>query len=93
MTYFTPDYKHDLNDVGTRYKHYSDLLSLWNSGEEILELICSRPYVTETDQINLERLRIAITLLETQINELADYSTKKWKMQDQIDDLHRGEGV
>lgn len=87
MTYFIPESKQDLNDAGTRFKHYTELLELWKTGEEILDTICDRPYVTEQDQINLERIRIAVALLEEQINILSNYSIKKWDMREEIDSI------
>lgn len=61
--------KISLDDTGTRYVHYTELLELWESGIEIMQ---RRSRFSETDKWKYAELLAAISMLRQQIDILSD---------------------
>lgn len=59
-----------LSDTGTRYQHYSDLISLW---EEAVELISKFSYVGKADQARAELITASVELLRNTLDGMSDY--------------------
>ena len=59
-----------LDDVGTRYQHYSDLLSVWEEG---VSLISDYSHVGKHDQSKLDVLNTSIELLRNTLDGMGDY--------------------
>jgi hypothetical protein len=59
-----------LEDIGTRYQHYSDLISLWEEGAE---LISQYSVIGKHDQARLEQLNASIDLLRNTLDGMSDY--------------------
>jgi hypothetical protein len=63
-----------LQDVGTRYRHLTDLRDLWAEGIDALSSI-KPAYKTESDTNLLKSLTTAVAMLDKQIEVLSDYNT------------------
>lgn len=59
-----------LDDIGTRYEHYSDLISLW---EESAEIIASTNYNSKHDLARIETFRVSIELMRNTLDGMAEY--------------------
>lgn len=60
-----------LEDIGTRFKHYSELLDLWDSGLEILNERKRRESYVNEEQYR--EIKSAVSLLRKQIDILSGY--------------------
>jgi len=76
----------NLKDVGTRYEHYSQLLSLWESGLEILK---KYRLVTEGEFRQLNQLETGIELLRKQIDVLAEFNESILTIKMEINSIPR----
>ena len=63
-----------LQDVGTRYRHLTDLRDLWAEGVETLDSI-KPAYKTESDTNLLKSLTTAVAMLDKQLEVLSGYNT------------------
>jgi len=80
-----PNYDgHTLDDEGTRYQHYHELLDRWEEG---LEIMNKYSYVNEVDKKKKEKLEAAVELLRTQIEVLANYGNNEIYALTEIDKL------
>lgn len=59
-----------LDDLGTRYEHYSDLLSLW---EESAEIMLGYATSSKHDTEKLALLRASIELMRNTLDGMAEY--------------------
>lgn len=59
-----------LEDVGTRYQHYSDLVEVWEEGAR---LISEYSHVGKHDQTKLDTLTAAIELLRNTLDGIGEY--------------------
>lgn len=59
-----------LSDIGTRYQHYSDLISCWEEGSK---LISEYSHIGTHDQSKLDTLNLAIELLRNTLDGIAEY--------------------
>lgn len=57
-------------DIGTRYQHYSDLLSIW---EETVELMATYSYLGKFDESKKKLLEGAIELLRNTLDGMSEY--------------------
>lgn len=72
--------KISLEDVGTRYQHLSDILESWELGLDVLEHQTS----SETNQTRIQQLKAGISLLRTQMDQMAGFSSKVWDLREEI---------
>lgn len=72
---------YDLDDTGTRYQQYSELIEIWETGIEILE---RRRIVTRMDQIRVIQLRSAMEMLRLTMSGMGGYHDQVETLQDQI---------
>lgn len=63
--------KLSLDDVGTRYRHLTDLLELWQLGLDVIN-----KYNFGIDRENKRKLEHAIDLLKRHLDTKAGYDTK-----------------
>lgn len=70
-----------LEDVGTREKHYLDLLELWKNTLEMTE---QRPLHTEGVEQVIKELKTAISLLERQLTLHPGYDSSSSRFYDRI---------
>lgn len=70
MTSFEEFKSKKLEDVGTRYEHYSDLLSIW---EEASELMATYSYVGKADENKQKILLEAIQILTNTLDGMAEW--------------------
>lgn len=61
-----------LDDIGTRYQHYSDLLSLWEESAEIVAVAVGRTN-SKHDAARLETMRASIELMRNTLDGMAEY--------------------
>lgn len=59
-----------LHDTGTRYLHYSELISVWEEGAE---MIATHSYIGKSEQAKLDMLRAAVELLRNTLDGMAEY--------------------
>ena len=59
-----------LHDTGTRYLHYSELISVWEEGAE---MISTHSYIGKAEQAKLEILRASVELLRNTLDGMAEY--------------------
>jgi hypothetical protein len=62
--------QHSLKDIGTREKHYLELLEMWQNGKQIIE---DKYYKSTMDHNRLEELITAIQLLQFHLKDFAGY--------------------
>ena len=74
-----------LQDVGTRYRHLTDLRDLWAEGVETLGSI-KPAYKTESDTNLLKSLTTAVAMLDKQLEVLTGYSAAEFKMGREINE-------
>ncbi len=74
-----------LQDVGTRYRHLTDLRDLWADGIETLSRI-KPAYKTESDTNLLKSLTTAVVMLDRQVEVLTGYSAAEFKMGREINE-------
>jgi hypothetical protein len=70
MTNFEEFKAKKLEDIGTRYEHYSDLLSIW---EEALELMSSYSYIGKADESKQKILSETIEILRNTLDGMGEY--------------------
>ena len=63
-----------LEDVGTRYRHLTDLRDLWSEGIDTLNRM-KPSHKTESDNVLLKSLVTAVAMLDKQIEVLSGYNT------------------
>lgn len=74
-----------LDDRGTRYQHYRELIDLWETGAEII-----RKYGIAESSETKERLRkldAAVFLVNTQIEKMSCYGGKRLSLAMEIDSI------
>jgi len=76
--------KAQLTDVGTRWKHLSDLLEGWELAVNIIE---DYGFHSEVDRIRLNQLKGGIALLRKQIESMSNYQEKQWSLRDQVNKI------
>jgi hypothetical protein len=82
-----------LDDTGTRFKHYSELLDLWDSGLAILkeqkEQFANHNgvYFSTAKEEELKSLEAASKMLAKQMEILAEYDQNTWKLRQIVDGL------
>lgn len=76
-----------LDDSGSRYKHYTELLDLWEDGLFMLKT-SSKYYDAEVHTKRISELENAIALLRKQLNNLSNFPTDVYKLRPVIDDVH-----
>jgi hypothetical protein len=59
-----------LYDIGTRWQHYSDLLSIW---EETAELMTQYSYLGKFDEAKQKTLNEAIQILRNTLDGMSEY--------------------
>lgn len=64
------DLKFKLEDIGTRYIHYVQLLDLWEFGLDIMK---KYTYKSSLDEKRVADLEVGINLLRKQIEVMGDY--------------------
>jgi hypothetical protein len=74
---FVIEYK--LNDVGTRYDHYSEILALW---EDTVDLMARRRFLGRDELVKKMGLELAITQLKKSIAGMGGYG-------DQVDSIRK----
>ena len=70
-----------LTDVGTRFRHWSDLLEAWESGLEITKRHSTQ---TDHDKERVTQLETGIELLRKQIEVCGRFDAMRWKYFDQV---------
>jgi hypothetical protein len=80
----------NIEDVGTRYTHLSELLDLWKSGFEILtkqkeDYINTHAYFSNVKEMELKDLESAIRMLEKQLDVLTHYDEERYKVRQIVD--------
>src|SRR5579864_1459608 len=70
----------NLDDVGTRYQHLTDLMELWQTGLEVMN-----KYDFDSDKENKVKLKNAIELLQKHIDNKSGYDFKAWSLRDTIE--------
>jgi hypothetical protein len=70
MTNFEEFRAKRLWDIGTRYQHYSDLLSIW---EETVELMSNYSHLGKYDESKQKLLEAAIELLRNTLDGMSEY--------------------
>ena len=72
-----------LLEVGTRYQHLADLRDLWAEGLEKLSHM--RPnYRTKSDATLMANLEIAISFINRQLENLAEYDYKRFALEREV---------
>ena len=59
-----------LTDIGSRYLHYSELISVWEEGAD---LISHHSYIGKHEQGQLDQLNLGIQLLRNTLDGMSDY--------------------
>lgn len=59
-----------LYDVGTRYLHYSELISVWEEGADAIR---THSYIGKAEEAKLVGLNAAIELLRNTLDGMAEY--------------------
>jgi hypothetical protein len=74
------------DDAGTRIQHLMDLLDTWNTGLSVLTTteFISKSY-PELHKKRVEQLKVAIEMLESNINVLTGYHNKVSDLREEID--------
>lgn len=62
-----------LDDIGTRYLHYSDLLAVW---EEAKVLIESYSHVGKHDQTRIDTINSCLDLLRNTLDGMGEYQDR-----------------
>lgn len=71
-----------LDDVGTRYQHYSELIQIW---EEAHTLISEYSHISKQDQSKLEVLTVSIELLRNTLDGMGDYHDRILSLRKLVD--------
>lgn len=71
-----------LSDVGTRYQHYSELISVWEEGAD---MIASHAYIGNSENAKLEALTAAVTLLRNTLDGMAEYHDSQVQLRKLVD--------
>lgn len=80
--------KPSLLDVGTRFKHYADLLDYFSDGVEANKQSYKRS-PNPVCQLRLAQLEAAVLLLKKHVELLSDYDRHQWKMREEIERIPR----
>jgi hypothetical protein len=83
-----PVIRKTLTDVGTRYQFYNELLNMWSDGLEAVNN-AYKQFANEKDALRKKALTAAIALLEAERDRVADYDTKRFELQREIDRIPR----
>jgi hypothetical protein len=74
-----------LEDTGTRYQHYRDLVELWESGLAVL-----KRYINQYDKeglLRIAKLEHAIEMTNRQIETMANFGGKRSSLMFEIDNI------
>lgn len=77
----------ELDDVGTRYKLYTELLDLWELGISILE--DRFEFLGERDKEKLTILKHARDLLQKQVDIMSNVEISLYPLRRVIEEIHR----
>lgn len=75
-----------LQDVGTRFQHYSDLIELFDSALEIVK----QSYKNSPNQIDANRITMldsAVTCIRKETDRLADWDYKQWGLRQEVEKI------
>lgn len=71
-----------LSDTGTRYLHYSELISVWEEGAE---MISTHSYIGKAEQDKLDLLKAAVELLRNTLDGMAEYHDSQVQLRKLVD--------
>lgn len=71
-----------LTDVGSRYLHYSEMISVW---EEAAQMIESQRYVGKDAQQKLDNLRTSIAMLRSTLDGMSEYRDQVLSLRKLVD--------
>ena len=71
-----------LSDTGTRYLHYSELISVWEEGAY---MISTHSYIGKNEQGKLDQLNASIELLRNTLDGMAEYHDMQIALRKLID--------
>jgi hypothetical protein len=77
--------RHSLEDVGTRWSHYSQLLDLWQDGLAIMQ---EQGIHGELDKNRADLLTSGIEMLQRHMDSLTEYNSKKYAFMRELDAAH-----
>lgn len=75
-------------DIGTRWKHYNELLEDWDRALEIMNNT-QKYYEAPDDKARRGVLEVATTLLRKQLDIMVGYDRGIWSLRDAIDSIPR----
>lgn len=78
---------HKLTDVGTRYRHLTDLKEDWLTG---IEIMGQYGFLTKEEESKRDILKSAIDMLTRTMDGLAGYADEEWQLRKQIDECRKG---
>jgi hypothetical protein len=73
-----------LEDVGTRHRHLTELLDLWEAGVDVMDR-----YNLNSDKDRKKKLESAVELLRKHIDHLSGYDYRAWNIRDEIEHISR----
>lgn len=76
----------DLQETGTRFEHYRELLDFWEDGLTVLSRINPK-YLGQSEEAKITQLNTATSLLRTRIDQLSKFDTEKFKLGKVIDEI------
>src|ERR1700688_264276 len=83
-----PVQRKSLSDIGTRYQFYNELLEMWSDGLEAVNN-AYKQFANEKDALRKKALTAAISLLTAERDRVADYDTKRFELQREVDRIPR----
>jgi hypothetical protein len=77
--------RYSLEDEGTRWQHYTQLLDLWQDG---LAIMHEQGIHGELEKNRADLLTSGIEMLQRHLDSLTDYNSKKYAFMRELDGAH-----
>lgn len=79
----------NLDDVGSRFQHYSELLEDMREAQILMEGFAAHRKLYNDFKLQFERLQHAIPLLEGILAVAADVKNQEWHTRDKVDFINK----